>query len=151
MIASNRASCRVKDPCWLPSQRTETLETHARMHEETHEGRCKSPLCLQTGNARKGLIRMTRKVHSGPAAVIFLARARREREREREGGSKGGFRAPLCKPHLFKMSYRLPPGVFSPFSSADPSLRDSRARKSDASSCRAIRIHRRRIMRRKMD
>lgn len=27
----------------------------------------------QTGNARKDLIRMTRKVHASPAAVIFLA------------------------------------------------------------------------------
>jgi len=169
IINCRSASRRIKDACSLPRppsrRRTETLETHAETHEETHEGRCKSPLRLQTGNARKGLIRMTRKVHSSPAAVIFLARARRERERERErgrGGGEGGEKEQrwfsrgvctlLCKPHLFKMSHRLPAGVFFSFFLRRSVLtRVARARKSDASSCRAIRIHRRRIIHRKMD
>jgi len=145
IINCRSASRRIKDACSLPRppsrRRTETLETHAETHEETHEGRCKSPLRLQTGNARKGLIRMTRKVHSSPAAVIFLARARRERERERERGrggereerrSKGGFRAAFARCYVNRTYSKCHTGFlrafFSPFSSADPSLRESRAR-----------------------
>lgn len=89
---------------------------------------------LQTGNARKGLIRMTRKVHSSPAAVIFLAEIHAE--------SKGGFRTPFARRYVnctYSKCHRLPPGVFlffSPYRS--PIYPYVRMEKNDASLCRVI-------------